>query len=278
MAQGAGHRIDVSLPAHPVYLYADAARLAQVFANLLNNSCKYTPPGGLIRVHAERHGEQLVVAFEDNGIGIPSDRLRGIFEMFEQVEASIEHSQGGLGIGLTLVQRLVQMHGGTVEARSAGVGQGSRFEVRLTALADTGLASVPAPAQDEEHLDPRSVLVVDDNRDAATSLSMLLELSGHSVHTAYDGAAALEAAELHRPEIVLLDIGLPGMTGYEVCRRLRQRPSGRDAVIIALTGWGQDADRRMSAEAGFDGHLVKPVDYTTLVDMVRRLLADRETA
>jgi signal transduction histidine kinase/ActR/RegA family two-component response regulator len=278
MAQGAGHRIDVSLPANPVYLYADAARLAQVFANLLNNSCKYTPPGGLIRVHAERQGEQLVVAFEDNGIGIPSDRLQGIFEMFEQVESSIEHSQGGLGIGLTLVQRLVQMHGGTVEARSAGAGQGSRFEVRLTALADTGLASVPGPVQAEEHLDPRSVLVVDDNRDAATSLSMLLELSGHSVHTTYDGAAALEAAELHRPEIVLLDIGLPGMTGYEVCRRLRQRPSGRDAVIIALTGWGQDADRRKSAEAGFDGHLVKPVDYTTLVDMVRRLLADRETA
>jgi PAS domain S-box-containing protein len=277
MAQGAGHRVDVSLPATPVYLYADAARLTQVFANLLNNSLKYTPPGGLIRVRAEREGEQLVVAFEDNGVGIPPDRLQSIFEMFEQVESSIEHSQGGLGIGLTLVQRLVQLHGGSVEAHSAGAGQGSRFEVRLAILAD-GLAPLPVSPSEAEHLEPRSVLVVDDNRDAATSLSMLLELSGHAVRTAYDGTQALELAAQQHPDIVLLDIGLPGITGYEVCRRLRQQPGGVDMVIIALTGWGQDADRRKSAEAGFDGHLVKPVDFVTLVDMARRLLAAREPA
>jgi PAS domain S-box-containing protein len=278
VAQARNHRVDVSLPPAPVHLYADATRLTQVFSNLLHNGCKYTPRGGSIRVTAERHDAQVLVVFADNGIGIPASKLHGIFEMFEQVESSIEHSQGGLGIGLTLVQRLVQMHDGTVEAHSAGIGQGSRFEVRLPALADAPRAPVDAPDAGEQQLEPRRILVVDDNRDAATSLSILLELSGHEVRTAHDGPEGLELAEHYRPGLVLLDIGLPTLSGYEVCRRLRQRSWGREPVVIALTGWGQDADRRKSVEAGFDGHLVKPVNYATLVDLARRLLAERETA
>jgi CheY-like chemotaxis protein len=238
-----------------------------VFGNLLNNSAKYTGPGGTIRVRTERRGDEAVVTVEDNGTGIPPDKLESIFEMFTQVDGSLERRQGGLGIGLTLVRRLVQMHGGSVEARSGGEGQGSQFLVRLPVLeARAGAAVEPAAAAEP----PRAqrILVVDDNEDSATSLAMLLKIAGNQTFIAHDGAAAFEAVERHRPEVVLLDIGLPGLNGYEVCRRIREQPWGGAMVLIALTGWGQEEDRRRSRDAGFDGHLVKPVNYAALMDLL----------
>jgi PAS domain S-box-containing protein len=267
LADSARHMLQVVEPPEPIYLEADPARLAQVFGNLLNNSAKYTGPGGTIRVKTERRGDEAVVTVEDNGTGIPPEKLESIFEMFTQVDGSLERRQGGLGIGLTLVRRLVQMHGGSVEARSGGEGRGSQFVVRLRVLeARAGAAVEPAAAAEP----PRAqrILVVDDNEDSATSLAMLLEIAGNQTFIAHDGAAAFEAVERHRPEVVLLDIGLPGLNGYEVCRRIREQPWGRGMVLIALTGWGQEEDRRRSRDAGFDGHLVKPVNYAALMDLL----------
>jgi PAS domain S-box-containing protein len=238
-ADTAGHEVRVIGASEPIYLQADPVRLAQIFGNLLNNSYKYTSPGGRVTVTTERQGDEAVVSVEDNGAGIPPEKLESIFEMFTQVDRSLELSRGGLGIGLTLVRRLVQMHGGSVEARSAGEGQGSRFVVRLP-IADSGEAPAAEPPATRETERPRRILVVDDNRDAATSLAMLLEIGGHETFTAHDGAAAFEAAERHRPEVALLDIGLPILSGYEVCRRIREQPWGREMMLIALTGWGQD--------------------------------------
>jgi PAS domain S-box-containing protein len=267
LADAAGHEIVVSLPEEPLYTYADQARLAQVFGNLLNNSCKYTEPGGTIWVTAEREGAEVVISVKDTGSGIPPDKLKSIFDMFTQVEQSPERS-GGLGIGLTLVRRLVQMHGGSVEARSAGVGLGSDFVVRLPLLASAVAPEPPVPHV-QEPAPVRRILIVDDNSDAAISLALLLTISGNDTHTAHDGVEALEAFERYRPEVILLDIGLPKLSGHEVCRRIRERPDGGDVVIIALTGWGQESDRRMSQDAGFDGHLVKPIDYGAFMDLLR---------
>jgi PAS domain S-box-containing protein len=267
LADSARHTLRVVDPPGPIYLEADPARLAQVFGNLLNNSAKYTGPGGTIQVQTERHGDEAVVTVEDNGSGIPPEKLESIFEMFTQVDQSLERRQGGLGIGLTLVRRLVQMHGGSVEASSDGDGQGSRFVVRLPVLEARAAAGAP-PAPSEAPPRARRILVVDDNEDSATSLAMLLEIAGNKTFIAHDGTAAFAAVERHRPEVVLLDIGLPGLNGYEVCRRIREQPWGRDMVLIALTGWGQDEDRRQSREAGFDGHLVKPVNYTALMELL----------
>jgi len=280
LADGAHHELTVRLPEEPIFLNADPARLAQVFGNLLNNSCKYTPPGGTIRVTAERRGAEVVVGVQDTGSGIPPDRLDSIFEMFTQVDRELERSQGGLGIGLTLVKRLVEMHGGSVEARSAGEGRGSEFVVRLPVLVGAPEAVSPAPSASEETLQSRRILIVDDNEDAAESLAMLLSITGNETHMAHDGVAAIAAVEHHRPDVVLLDIGLPGLNGYEVCRRLRREPWGKHVVVIALTGWGQEEDRRKSQEAGFDGHLVKPVDYNALLELLASLSAPRrdETA
>jgi signal transduction histidine kinase/CheY-like chemotaxis protein len=275
LVDSAGHELLVTLPAEPVYLHADPARLTQVFGNLLNNSCKYTSPGGQIWVTAERLGSDVVVTVKDTGSGIPPDQLDSIFGMFAQVDRSLERSQGGLGIGLTLVKRLVQMHGGSIEARSAGEGQGSEFVVRLPMLVGTSKAATPAPTRARERAQSRRVLIVDDNRDSADSLAMLLTITGGEAHIAHDGVAALEAVEKHRPDVVLLDIGLPKLSGLDVCRRVRAQPWGRDIVLIALTGWGQDEDRRKSQEAGFDGHLVKPVDYAALLELLSSL-SDRE--
>ena len=275
LAESAGHEVQVIVPSKPIYLHADSARLTQVFANLLNNSCKYTNPGGKITVTAERHGSDAVVTVADNGIGIPQDKLQSIFDMFTQIDQSVERSQGGLGIGLTLVQRLVRMHGGTVEARSAGAGLGSQFVVRLPIVIDGQEAATPMQTAAEGRMPTHRILVVDDNQDSAASLAMLLQITGHETYTAHDGAAAFEAAEKHRPDVVLLDIGLPALNGYEVCRRLRNQPWGKKIVIIALTGWGQEEDRRKSREAGFDGHLVKPVDYAALLTLLGSLAAEK---
>ena len=266
-ADAAGHELMVSLPKEPLFTYADPARLAQVFDNLLNNSCKYTDPGGTIQVTAEQQGDEVVVSVRDTGSGIPHDKLDTIFEMFSQVDRSPERSQGGLGIGLTLVRQLVEMHGGSVEAKSAGVGQGSEFVVRLPLL--PGVTEPEPPAPDEQPASRvRRILIVDDNSDAAVSLALLLKISGNETYTAHDGLEALDAFDRYQPEVMLLDIGLPKLNGHEVCRRIRERPGGADVVIVALTGWGQDSDRRKSQDAGFDGHLVKPVDYGTLMDLL----------
>ena len=278
LADAARHTIEVTLPSEPIYLHADPVRLTQVFGNLLNNSCKYSPPGGTIRVTAQRDGDGAAVTVTDTGIGIPGDKLASIFDMFAQVDRTLEQSQGGLGIGLTLVKRLVELHGGSVEAQSAGIGHGSTFVVRLPASLDIAQVVQPGPNETQTNSATHRILVVDDNKDSADSLALLLELTGHEVFTAHDGYSALDAAEQHRPDVVLLDIGLPALNGYDVCRRIREQPWGHTMVLIALTGWGQDEDRRRSQEAGFDGHLVKPVDHTRLLALLASLTEPRATS
>ncbi len=259
-----GHRLAITLPPQPVWLDADPTRLTQVLLNLLNNAAKYTPHGGHIAVDANARDGEAAVCVRDDGIGIPADHLADIFEMFSQVAPALERSQGGLGIGLALARGLVELHGGSIEARSPGAGQGSEFIVRLP-VALNGRPDAAGDAQDAVAADSMlCVLVVDDNRDAADSLAMMLELTGHQVHTAHDGEAALADAERFAPDVVLLDIGMPGMNGYEVAMRLRETPHGRRARIVALTGWGQEDDKRRAVEAGFDQHLTKPVDPASL--------------
>ena len=257
-----------SPPAEAVWLDADPVRLTQVFNNLLHNACKYTPEGGHISLAVERLDDEAVVTIRDNGVGIPPDRLESIFEMFVQVQEAGSGSGGGLGIGLTLVKRLVELHGGSVAARSLGTGKGSEMIVRLPVSAAPGAPSARESGA-QGAASRRRVLVVDDNVDNAESLAMLLELGGHDTRTAHDGLAALRAAGAFRPDVVLLDLGLPELNGLEVCRRIRREPWGREMLIAALTGWGQERDRRESEAAGFDVHLVKPVDLETLT----RLLA-----
>ena len=265
--------LTVRLPSEPVYLNADPTRLAQVVGNLLNNACKFTDVGGRISLAVEKEGAQVAIRVTDNGIGIAPEHLAGIFEMFRQVESSRERSSSGLGIGLTLVKTLVEMHGGTVEAHSEGVDRGSEFVVRLPMLLDVPepLAPAAAPHLEATPVVRRRVLIVDDNKDAAEWLATLLSLSGHETHVALDGVEAMKAAERLRPDAVLLDIGLPRVDGYEVCRRIRQQPWGRDLMIVALTGWGQEEDRQKSREAGFNTHLVKPVDDEVLLNLLASL-------
>jgi CheY-like chemotaxis protein/two-component sensor histidine kinase len=270
-----GHELTVALPPDPVYLDADFTRLAQVFSNLLNNAAKFSEPGGRIALAAERRGSEVVVSVRDGGIGIPREMLPHIFDMFTQADRSLERSRGGLGIGLTLVKRLVDMHGGSVEARSPGPGQGSEFLVRLP-LAISGPR--PGPPPPDDHPPPaaparRRVLVADDNKDAAASLSVMLRILGYETCTAYDGAEALEAAARFRPAVALLDIGMPKTNGYEVARRIRQEPWGKDMVLLAVTGWGQAEDKQRTREAGFDHHLVKPVDPTALAQLLASVAA-----
>jgi CheY-like chemotaxis protein len=258
-AESAGHELSISLPLEPVYLDADPI----LFSNLLNNACKYTPGGGHIWLSAQRQGSEIAVMVKDNGIGIPAHMLPHIFQMFTQVHESLERSQGGLGIGLTLVQRLVHMHGGAVQAASDGPGRGSEFTVRLPVLREKPEAVV-APAAGAAKGERFRILVVDDNRDSATSLAMLLKISGHDVSLAHDGEAALEAAASSLPDVMLLDIGLPKLSGYEAARRIRAQPWGQKMLLIAATGWGQEEDRLKSKEAGFDFHLVKPINLADL--------------
>jgi PAS domain S-box-containing protein len=269
------HELTVTLPPQPVYLYADPTRLAQVVGNLLNNACKFTNKGGRIALivevaSREREPPEAIIRVRDNGIGIAADHLHRIFDMFTQVDTSLERSVGGLGIGLALVKNLVEMHGGTIEAHSTGKGHGCEFVVRLPTLVDTSdpPESEPAGGAPTTATTPRRILVVDDNRDSAASLALLLKMSGNETHTAHDGVKAVEAAATYRPDVVLLDIGLPNLNGYDACRRIREQPWGKDMVVIALTGWGQDDERRKSKEAGFNGHLVKPVDLAALKAMM----------
>jgi signal transduction histidine kinase len=263
LAERAGHELCVDLPPPPSWIYADPVRLSQVFNNLLNNACKFTESAGLISVSAEQQGGDALVTVKDTGIGISAENLRSIFEMFEQIDNSLERTRGGLGIGLTLVKRLVELHGGRIDASSQGLGRGSEFVVRLPAIV-TRVSSAPSPSPGNSPSGARRILVTDDNRDAANSLAMLLKLGGHEVATAYDGIEAVEKAESYKPEVILLDIGLPGMNGYEVCRSIRQEPWGQGIRIVAVTGWGQEHDRRNTRDAGFDHHLVKPVTAIAL--------------
>jgi PAS domain S-box-containing protein len=278
LIDSAGHELTIELPDDPIYLNADRTRLAQVFGNLLNNSSKYTKAKGFISLSAKRVDDEVVVTVKDNGAGIPPDKLNSIFDMFMQVERTSDRSQGGLGIGLTLVKRLVVMHGGTIESKSAGEGMGSEFVVRLPVLnkhAETDGHGSEIPRTTPKQ---RRILIVDDNRDSADSLAMLMEITNNQAYLAHDGLEAVEAIEKHRPEVVLLDIGLPKLDGHEVCRRVRKEPWGKDIVIIALTGWGQEDDRRKSQEAGFNGHLVKPIDYDKLLELLASLTAGSQTS
>ncbi|MDI1475592.1 PAS domain-containing protein [Polyangium sp. y55x31] len=264
------HQLTVSLPAGSLCVDGDPVRLAQIFSNLLNNAAKYTPEEGKIALSVERRGAAVVVSVKDNGIGITSDMLPKVFDMFAQAAPALERAQGGLGIGLSLVKGLVELHGGKVSARSDGANGGSEFRVELP------IVSVPQDSEPHEDAAPalvvkHRVLVVDDNVDNADSLAALLEIMGSEVRTAYDGEQALRIAESFKPTVMLLDIGMPRMNGYQVCRRLRELPWGRAIWLIAMTGWGQAEDRRQSREAGFDHHLVKPVDNTALM----KLLAER---
>jgi signal transduction histidine kinase/DNA-binding response OmpR family regulator len=262
--------LTVTLPKQSVYVNADPTRLAQVIGNLLNNASKFTDRGGRIDLVVERDGDMAVIGVRDNGVGIAADQIPRIFDMFTQIDTSLERTRGGLGIGLTLVRSLVEMHAGTVQVRSAGINQGSEFVVRLPLLTEVPdqLSSEPIPVEPPPR---RRILVVDDNRDGASSLAELLELIGHETGIAHDGLEAVKAAENFRPDVVLLDIGLPKLNGFEVARRIRQQPWGKDMMLVALTGWGQEEDRRMSSEAGFDGHLVKPADLVALSEILGRI-------
>jgi signal transduction histidine kinase/CheY-like chemotaxis protein len=263
----AHHALTVTVPDEPVRIEGDFTRLSQVFLNLLDNAAKYTDPGGHIWIDAERRDDHVLVRVRDTGIGIPADMLPNVFDMFTQVERSPDRPQSGLGAGLSLVRTLVEMHGGTVEARSGGLGKGSEFVVSLPVAATradrpphrTEALAAPAPS--------RRILVVDDNRDAASSLCLLLQMLGNDVRTAHDGVEAVEAEEDFRPDVVLLDIGLPRMNGYDAARRIRAA-RGPDVELVAVTGWGQSDDRRRAKEAGFDIHLTKPVDVRTLQDLL----------
>jgi CheY-like chemotaxis protein len=262
------HEITVTIPPQSLHVTGDPVRLAQVVGNLLSNACKFTDRGGRIWLTVEEEGGLAVIRVGDTGIGLAADQLSRIFELFAQVDNSLERAREGLGLGLTLVKNLVEMHSGTVEAHSAGLGRGSEFVLRLPLLRGIPSAPPPQPCSVEPAATvPLRILVADDNRDSADSLAMLLELAGHSVEVAYDGLEAVEKAGVLPIHIVLLDIGMPRLNGYEAARRIReQRQQG--LKLVALTGWGQEEDRRRSEKAGFDAHLVKPVDLAALTKLL----------
>ncbi|WP_020655461.1 ATP-binding protein [Massilia niastensis] len=265
--EAAHHTLRLSLTQAPVVVDGDATRLSQVVLNLLANAAKYTPDGGLVELKLAREAGQAAITVRDSGIGIPPEALGTVFDMFSQLEPALERSRGGLGIGLALVRSIVELHGGGIRADSAGPGQGSTFTVLLPlALDDARVDEAPA---DQRRLAPARILVVDDNADAADMLAMALELFGCEARVAHTAAAALETAASFGPEVALLDIGLPDMTGYDLARRLRGTPGGQGMTLIAATGWGQDRDRQQAFEAGFDHHLTKPID----VERLRELLA-----
>jgi signal transduction histidine kinase/CheY-like chemotaxis protein len=278
LIEGSGHQLSIELPSEPVYVNADVVRLAQVFSNLLTNAAKYTEGKGRILLSVVPEGDRVVVSVRDQGIGIPPEMLEHIFELFAQVDRSLERTQGGLGIGLTLVKRLVEMHGGSVAAHSDGRGKGSRFVVRLPTAPALSAPGLQAMSEDELIGAPaRSrVLIVDDNSDAATSLSRMLDLLGYETRTEQDGAAGLEAVSEFRPAVVLLDLGMPKLNGYEVARRIREQPRGNEVVLIAVTGWGQLQDKQRTFNAGFDHHLVKPVESTALARLLAASVTERE--
>jgi PAS domain S-box-containing protein len=288
--------LDVEIPETALFVDGDAVRITQAISNLLSNACKFTPRGGRIQLSVGVENGHAIVRIRDNGIGIAAEHLPRLFDMFSQIDTSLERTQGGLGIGLNLVKQLVEMHGGRVEVRSAGVGQGSEFIVHFPVAAADGSAdsaalppvsrAVASPSNaDRKPQDAsqaaaprRRILVVDDNADSADSLVLLLRLQGHEAAVARDGVAAVEAALRLAPEVVLLDIGLPLMNGYDAARRIRSTPAGREMLLIAITGWGQDEDRSLSREAGFDEHLVKPVEFDQLARLLDRLSGPKSEA
>ena len=278
LIEAGGHNLTLALSAEPLTVEGDPVRLAQVISNLLNNAAKYTEAGGQIWLTARREGEQAVISVRDTGMGIPPPLLPRVFDLFMQADQDVGRAQGGLGIGLALVKTLVEMHGGSVHAHSEGSGQGSEFLVRLPLVARGSPQIVPSTASESSTvLAARRILVVDDNRDAAQSLSMLLKLLGAEVRVVYNGPDALKALEAYKPAVVLLDIGMPGMDGHEVARRIRQQAEFHDVTLIALTGWGQVEDRQRSRTAGFDYHLVKPADASTLQTVLMSLEDDEKS-
>ncbi len=269
LAESKSVNVAIDLPEAPIYLNADPTRIAQVFTNLLNNACKFTGTAGNVLLSARADGKEVVVSVKDDGVGISEAQLPRVFDMFAQLDETFEGTKGGLGIGLTLVRRLAEMHGGTVSVTSKGLKMGSEFFVRLPLVAGRAAPLIPGTLQTAGVRPPKKVLIVDDNKDAAEMLQMLVKLSGHTTLAAHDGRSAVTAAEQFRPDIVFLDIGLPIMSGYDVARSIRKEPWGESVLLVAVTGWGQDQDRQKSKDAGFDFHLVKPIgrdDLSRLFD------------
>lgn len=272
------HQLVIDVP-ETLQIHCDPLRLAQVFANLLTNAAKYTPAGGTIRLVAEQSERLVVVRVIDNGIGLRAEDMPRLFQMFSQAGSADDRSDGGLGIGLALTKGLVEMHDGSIEVQSAGLGQGCAFTVRLP-IGEVVPMAVTTPVDEPEMrlMITRSVLIADDNRDAADTLAMVLQLEGYDVVVAHDGHAALSLFERHRPEVALLDVGMPGLNGYEVAQRIRARVDGAQVLLIAVTGWGQEKDRRQSAEAGFDHHLTKPVEPDFLIRLLQPARQERVAA
>ena len=261
------HELTLDLPDELITVDGDKTRLVQVLANILHNASKFMDPGGQIHLRVAREASQVVISVSDTGIGISQELIPRIFDLFTQVHSKADRAQGGLGIGLALVRRLTEMHGGTVTARSDGLGAGTEFTVRLPTLATERVGkSQASPARTMPLIESRRILVADDNHDAAESLALQLELGGHEVRSVHDGAEALVVAETFKPHVVVLDLGMPKMDGYETARQIRLRSWGKGATLIALTGWGQPQDRQRTADAGFDAHLVKPVSESQLFE------------
>ena len=275
LIQERGHQFTCEIPDGTLTVDADPLRLTQAFGNVLGNAAKYTERGGHINLGACRQGAEVEIRVRDNGIGIPAEVLPRIFDLFTQLDGRSDHPHSGLGIGLALVRRLLQMHGGTITAHSEGAGLGSEFVIRLPLLLEATQSGDGRASTATEDAPPvrRRILVADDNADALQTLATVLELGGHEVFSASNGSLALESAERHLPEVALLDIGMPLLDGYEVARRIRAQAWGRRITLVALTGWGQDSDRRRSQEAGFDSHLVKPLDLAKLTQLLSRLPA-----
>jgi PAS domain S-box-containing protein len=264
------HELSTRLPPAEVVLHADPVRLAQVFSNLLNNAAKYMEPGGRITLDAKREGGNVVVSVRDAGVGIAPESMKQIFQMFSQLPSSLERSQGGVGVGLWLAKNLVELHGGSITAHSAGAGKGSEFVVVLPVATSAGSSPTRRATRPTSSV-KRRILVADDHKDTAETLAVMLRSLGHDVKVVYDGADALKAAAELRPAVVLLDVGMPRLSGYDVCRRIRAEPWGRSMLLVAQTGWGQEMDRRRAEEAGFDRHLLKPVDFSALVGVLDEL-------
>jgi CheY-like chemotaxis protein len=260
------HVLTVNVPDGSIQINGDAARLSQVLANILNNAAKFTEPGGHITLTASRLEHEVLISITDTGAGIPAEMLPKIFDLFTQVDRPLDRASTGLGIGLALVHKLVEMHGGRVTAHSAGTGKGAEIQVHLPLYDAIPAVATPQPPVSDpaSHLPSRRILVVDDNKDAAETLALMLKLQGHDVKTAHDGIEALNVAPGFAPHVILLDLGMPKLNGFETANRVRGQPWGRNIALVAVTGWGQPKDRQRTVEAGFDAHLVKPVDEATL--------------